>query len=150
MSACGFPSGVGRAFANFSVQRASVSFWAALAGIWYETVSLMLRQDAEGRAARAAMAKLTGTTPESFESQLRTTAIYPTAKDALAYVTGPEIIAAHDRIRTFSFSQGLFGAGAASKDMVGIQFESKTLGDKQNIKLRFDPTFMRMAAEGKL
>jgi len=34
--------------------------------------------------------------------------------------------------------------------MVGIQFESKTLGDKQNIKLRFNPGFMRLAAEGKL
>lgn len=130
--------------------KANPNLGKALAGIWYETVSLMLRQDAEGKAARAAMAKLSGTTPESFESQLKTTAVYPTAKDALAYVTGPDIIAAHDRIRAFSFSQGLFGAGATSQDMVGIQFESKTLGDKQNIKLRFNPGFMRLAAEGKL
>ena len=52
--------------------KANPNLGRALAGIWYETVSLMLRQDAEGRAARAAMAKLTGTTPESFESQLDT------------------------------------------------------------------------------
>jgi hypothetical protein len=32
ISACGLPSAVGRALANFSVQRASVSFCRALAG----------------------------------------------------------------------------------------------------------------------
>jgi NitT/TauT family transport system substrate-binding protein len=34
----------------------------ALAGIWYETMALMKRQDEQGKAARAAMAKLAGTT----------------------------------------------------------------------------------------
>ena len=130
--------------------KANPKLGKALAGIWYETVTLMLRQDAEGKAVRAKMAQLSGTTLESFESQLKTTAIYPTAKDGLAYVTGPDIIAAHDRIREFSFKQGLYGANAGSKDMVGIQFESKTIGDPKNVKLRFNPSFMRLAAEGKL
>ena len=130
--------------------KANPNLGKALAGIWYETVSLMLRQDAQGKAARAMMAKLTGTTSESFESQLATTAMYPTAKDAVAYVTSPDIIAAHERIRGFSFDQGLFGPNSKSKDMVGIQFEGKTLGDPKNVKLRFDPSFMRMAADGKL
>ncbi len=37
-----------------------------------------------------------------------------------------------------------------SKDMIGIQFEGSTLGDANNIKLRIDPSYMWMAAEGKL
>jgi NitT/TauT family transport system substrate-binding protein len=130
--------------------KANPKLGKALAGIWYETVAMMLRKDEQGKAARALMAKLSGTTPESFESQLATTAMYPTAKDAVAYVTSPEIIAAHERIRSFSFDQGLFGPGATSKDSVGIAFEGKTLGDTKNVKLRFDPSFMRMAADGKL
>lgn len=130
--------------------KANPNFAKALAGIWYETVTLMLRQDAEGKAARAMMAKLSGTTPESFEMQLATTAIYPTAADAVAYVTSPAVIEAHEKIRSFSFEQGLFGPAATSKDSVGIQFESKTLGDPKNVKLRFDASFMRMAADGKL
>lgn len=130
--------------------KANPNFGKALAGIWYETVTLMLRQDEEGKKARAMMAKLSGTTPESFESQLATTAMYPTAKDAVAYVTGKDIVQAHERIRGFSFDQGLFGPNATSKDMVGIQFEGTTIGDPKNVKLRFDASFMRMAADGKL
>ena len=33
MSICGLPSAPGRALLNFTVQRASVSFWRALAGL---------------------------------------------------------------------------------------------------------------------
>lgn len=130
--------------------KANPNFAKALAGIWYETVTLMLRQDAEGKAARDMMAKLSGTTPESFEMQLSTTAMYPTAAAAVSYVTSPAVIEAHEKIRSFSFEQGLFGPAATSKDSVGIQFESKTLGDPKNVKLRFDASFMRMAADGKL
>jgi NitT/TauT family transport system substrate-binding protein len=56
-----------------------------------------------------------------------------------------------DQIRTFTFAKGLFGKGAKSKDFVGISFPDGTvLGDKNNVKLRFDATYMKMAAEGKL
>jgi NitT/TauT family transport system substrate-binding protein len=36
-------------------------------------------------------------------------------------------------------------------DAVGIEFAGgKTLGDAKNIKLRFDPSYMQLAADGKL
>ena len=55
------------------------------------------------------------------------------------------------RVRDFSFAQGLFGQGAASADAVGMEFPGgKTLGDKNAITLRFDPTFMQLATDGKL
>ncbi|MGE0652224.1 MAG: lipid kinase, partial [Alphaproteobacteria bacterium] len=42
--------------------------------------------------------------------------------------------------RSFSFDHKLLGPTAKSKDAVGIAFPGgKTLGDKGNIKLRFDP-----------
>jgi NitT/TauT family transport system substrate-binding protein len=45
----------------------------------------------------------------------------------------------------------LFGQGASSANFVGIALPgNKVLGDKSNIKLRFDPSYMLMAAEGKL
>jgi NitT/TauT family transport system substrate-binding protein len=54
-------------------------------------------------------------------------------------------------VRSFSFDHGLLGEGAKSKDAVGIGFAGgKTLGDPKNVKLRFDPTYMKMAADGKL
>ena len=56
-----------------------------------------------------------------------------------------------DAVRQFSFSKGLFGPNAKSVDDIGIEFPGgKVLGNKANVKLRFDPSFMQMAADGKL
>lgn len=123
----------------------------ALAGIWYETITLMQRQDAQGAAARAAMAKLAGSTPASFDAQLSTTHLYATPKEGVEAATAPALITTMTRVRDFSFSKGLFGPGARSPDAIGIAFPAgKTLGNPDNIKLRFDPTFMLLAADGKL
>lgn len=123
----------------------------ALAGIWYETMTLMARQDAEGAAARAAMAKLAGTTPEVFEGQLATTFLYADPKAAVAAMSADSLVTTMTRVRDFSFAQGLFGQGARSADAVGMAFPAgKTLGDTGNIRLRFDPAFMQMAADGAL
>lgn len=123
----------------------------ALAGIWYETMALMQRQDAEGKAARAAMAKLAGTTPELFESQLATTHLYSDPKAAVAATSSPDLITTMTRVRNFSFSKGLFGQGARSANAIGMSFPGgKTLGDANNVTLRFDSRFMQMAADGKL
>ena len=131
--------------------KANPNLGKALAGIWYETMALMARQDAEGEAARAAMAKLAGTTPEAFEGQLATTFLYTDPKAAVAAMASPDLVTTMQRVRDFSFAQGLFGQGARSADAVGMSFPGdKTLGDKNAITLRFDPTFMQLAADGKL
>lgn len=131
--------------------KANPNLGKALAGIWYETMALMARDDAEGKAARAAMAKLAGTTPEAFEGQLATTFLYTDAKAAVAAMESPDLVTTMERVRDFSFAQGLFGQGARSADAVGMEFPGgKTLGDTNAITLRFDPTFMKLAADGKL
>ncbi|MDB5702818.1 MAG: lipid kinase [Sphingomonadales bacterium] len=123
----------------------------ALVGIWYETITLMQRQDAKGKAARAAMAKLAGSTPESFDAQLSTTHLYGTPKEGVAAASAPDLVATMTRVRDFSFSKGLFGLGAKAPDAIGISFPAnKTLGNPANVKLRFDPKFMQFAADGKL
>jgi NitT/TauT family transport system substrate-binding protein len=123
----------------------------ALAGIWYETMQLIQRDDEEGRAARAAMAALAGTTPELFERQLETTYLYADPADAVAATTDEALVETMTRVRDFSFAQGLFGQGARSADAVGMSFPGgRTLGDADNITLRFDETFMQMAADGEL
>ncbi len=131
--------------------KANPNLGKALAGIWYETISLMQRQDAEGAAARAAMAKMAGSTPEAFDAQLKTTHLYGTPQDAVAATSAPALIDTMTKVRDFSFSKGLFGSGAHSPDAIGITFPGgKTLGDPGNVKLRFDPSFMEQAAAGKL
>ncbi|MEJ5979041.1 putative urea ABC transporter substrate-binding protein [Novosphingobium sp. PS1R-30] len=130
--------------------KANPNLGKALAGIWYETVALMQRQDAEGKAARAAMAKLAGSTPENFDSQLSTTFLYADPKAAVAATSAPGLVTTMTQVRDFSFSKGLF-KGASSADAVGMAFPGgKTLGDAQHVTLRFDESFMKLAADGKL
>jgi NitT/TauT family transport system substrate-binding protein len=131
--------------------KANANLGKALVGIWYETIALMQRQDATGAAARAAMAKLAGSTPASFDAQLVTTHLYGTPQAAITAVSGPELVTTMTRVRDFSFSKGLFGPGATAPDAIGMAFPAgKTLGNPANVKLRFDPTFMQLAADGKL
>lgn len=130
--------------------KANPNLGKALAGIWYETVALMQRQDSKGKEARAAMAKLAGTTPESFDSQLSTTYLYTDPKAAVAATSDPALLKTMMQVRDFSFKKGLF-QGASSADAVGMAFPgAKTLGDPGHVMLRFDESFMKMAAEGKL
>ncbi len=130
--------------------KANPDLGKALAGIWYETVALMKRQDAQGKEARAAMAKLAGAKPEDFDSQLGTTFLYTDPKAAVAATSDAGLVTTMTRVRDFSFSQGLF-KGATSADAVGMSFPGgKTLGDPAHVTLRFDESFMKMAADGKL
>lgn len=131
--------------------KANPNLGKALAGIWYETMALMQKQDDAGKAARAAMAQLAGTTPELFEKQLATTYLYADPKAAVAATDSPALITTMTRVRDFSFARGLFGQGASTADAVGMSFPGgKTLGDKAKITLRFDDTYMRAAADGAL
>jgi len=129
--------------------KADPNLGKALAGIWYETLALMAKNDEAGKAAREAMAKLSGTDLAGFEAQLKTTYLYADPKAAEAFMAGPDIVAANDKVRKFSFDNGLFGQGAKSVDDIGIEFAGgKILGNPQNVKLRFDTTYVAAAAGG--
>ena len=131
--------------------KANPDLGMALTGIWYETIGLMQKQDAQGAEARAAMAQLAGSTPAVFDAQLRTTFLYGKPQDAVAAMRAPALTGTMTKVRDFSFSKGLFGPGAKSADAIGIAFPGGgVLGSAGNVKLRFDPSFMEMAAAGKL
>ncbi|MES2490395.1 MAG: putative urea ABC transporter substrate-binding protein [Pseudomonadota bacterium] len=122
----------------------------ALAGIWFETLKLM-QDPVKGKAAREAMAKLSGSSLASFEGQLKTTKMFYTPAEAVNFTTDSKLVKTMDLVRTFSFDHGLLGQGVDSKDVVGIAFPGgATLGDTKNIKLRFDASYMKLAADGKL
>jgi len=122
----------------------------ALVGIWYETIALMKDQTEKGKAAREAMAKLSGTDLAGFEAQLKTTHMYYTPKDGAAFMTSADLPKIMDLVRSFCFEHNLLGDNVKSMDEVGIQTPTKTLGAEKNIKLRFDPSYMELAEQGKL
>jgi NitT/TauT family transport system substrate-binding protein len=77
--------------------------------------------------------------------------MYWTPASAVAATKSPDLVKKNDLVRKFSFDHGLLGEGAKSVDVVGIEFPGGvTLGNKANTKLRFDVSYMQMAADGKL
>lgn len=120
----------------------------ALTGAWFEVMAMMKAQDTK---ALGAMAKAAGTTLPDYQTQLKTTALFATPAEALAFATSPKLPETMKRIATFSFEKGLLGEGARSADAVGVSFPGEVVnGNARNIKLRFDATYLRMAADGKL
>jgi NitT/TauT family transport system substrate-binding protein len=131
--------------------KAPDSLKRALTGAWYDTMKIMSGKDKGANDAIEYMAKFAGATVPEFKAQLATTSMFYGAAEAAAFAAGPEAKKTMDQIRGFTFAKGLFGKGAKSKDFVGIEFPDKSvLGDPKNVKLRFDATYMKMAAEGKL
>lgn len=123
----------------------------ALVGAWYETIALMKDEGAKGKAAREAMAKLSGTDLKGFEAQLKTTRMFYTPAEAVKFTTSAELPKVMDLVRTFCFEHNLLGDNVKSKDAIGIAFPNgKIMGSEKNVKMRFDATYMKMAADKKL
>jgi NitT/TauT family transport system substrate-binding protein len=136
---------------NTAVLKENPDFAKALVGIWYETIAKMNSAGADGKTAKEAMAKASGTDLAGFNSQLASTKLFDKAPDAEAFTKGKTIAATMDRVRKFLFDKALLGKDAKSADAVGIELADKTvLGSKSNVKLRFDATYMDAAAKDKL
>ncbi len=137
--------------ANTALLKESPEFGKALAGAWFETLAVMTKDDATGKAARESMAKASGTDLAGFDAQIKTTKLFVTPAEAYAFVTDKDAKPKFDSVRQFSFEKGLYGKGAKSVDDIGIEFpDGSVLGSKDNIKLRFDASFKKMAVDGKL
>lgn len=123
----------------------------ALTGAWYETMKI-LSPGSPGRAKMiASMARRSGSSAPEFKAQLKTTEMFYDAGKAAAFAESEKMNGAMEFVRTFSFDHGLFGTTTRSKELVGIRFANgSVIGNKNKVKLRFDATYMKMAAEGKL
>jgi NitT/TauT family transport system substrate-binding protein len=136
---------------NSAALKANPNLGKALIGAWYETLAIMFKDDAAGKAAQSSMAKASGTDLAGFASQLATTRMFATPAQAYEFVSGQNLINTMDLVRKFSFEHGILGKGASSVDAVGISFPAgKSLGDARNLKMRFDSTFTKLALDGAL
>lgn len=135
---------------NTGVLKDNPDFAKAMTGAWYETLAIMQSQTTEGKEAREAMAKASGTDLAGFDGQMKTTKLFSTPAEGVKFTTG-DLETIMGRVRTFLFNHGLLGNGAPSADVVGIEFANgKVLGDKGNVKFRFTDSYMKLAEEGKL
>ena len=133
------------------VLRAHPELGKALAGAWYEVMGVMSQGGPEAEAAIAAMAEASGTDADGYNSQLKTTAMYYQPQAAADYATSDEIKEKMNFVRKFCFDQGLLGEGVSSEDAVGVVYPDGTVqGAEDNVKMRFDASYMQMAADGAL
>ncbi|WP_142631557.1 putative urea ABC transporter substrate-binding protein [Raoultella ornithinolytica] len=120
----------------------------ALTGAWFEMMAKMHAGDAQ---ALNAMAADSGTDLAGYQAQLKTTHLFWTAAETLTFISSPELAKTMQRVAQFSFDKGLLGEGAQSADFIGMRFPGDvTVGDSANTRLRFDDSYLKMAAAGQL
>lgn len=136
--------------AKTDVVRTNPEFARALTGAWYEIMEIMSANDEKADEALSSMANAAGTDLDNYKKQLSTTHMYYKAADAVKYCRSEELLKTMSSIAKFSFSHGLLGDSASDSEFVGIETPAGVYGDKNNIRLRFDPSFMEMASEGQL
>ena len=133
--------------ANSEVIKDNPNFAKALVGIWYDVVSSL----ATNVAAKDAMGKASGTDVKGFEEQLATTKLFADPKDAIAFAKSADLKAKSELVSKFLFEKSLLGTTAKGAGAIGIAFPDKTIfGATDNVKFRYDTTYMELAADGKL
>ncbi len=124
------------------------AFGKALTGAWYEVMDLMAEGD---EVALTAMAEASGTDLAGYKAQLATTKMFYTPAEAVEFSKSAELPKTMKFVAEFLFDKGILGEGAPSPEFVGVSFaDGSVYGDSNNVKLRFDPSFMEMAASGSL
>lgn len=122
----------------------------ALTGAWYEVMATMSGNDEKAKAARTMMAKASGTDLAGYDAQLAATKLFSSPTEALMQAQDPNLKLTMQLVSEFSYQHGLLGDSAPGPDFVGVETPAGVYGDKNNIKLRFDPTYMQLAADNKL
>lgn len=135
---------------NTKTLTANPKLGKALTGAWYEIMATMIGNDAAATKALTLMAEASGTDLAGYQAQLASTKMFYQAADALTFTMSAELTSSMQKVSEFSFKHGLLGEGAPDAGFIGIETPAGTYGNKANIKLRFDPSYMALAAKGAL
>jgi len=136
---------------NTKTLEANPALGKALTGAWFEIMAIMSRKGPETDKALESMAKAAGCSLVEYKAQLKTTAMFYEAEKAAAFTDSGELKQKMNFVRQFCFKHGLLGENAANVDVVGIKYPDGTVqGDPKMITFRFDSSYMKLAAQGKL
>jgi NitT/TauT family transport system substrate-binding protein len=126
-------------------------FAKALAGAWYEMMSLM---SAPGPAADKVLTEIaegSGDSLASYKEQLSTTKMFYQPQLAAQFGTSPDMKQKMALVRQFCFDHGLLGKNVGSVDDVAIRYpDGSVQGKADRVRLRFEAAYMEMAAQNKL
>ena len=135
---------------NTEVLAANPALGKALVGAWYEIMGRMSGEGDTAVAAKTFMAEASGADLAGYEAQLASTEMFFTPDAALALTNSEKLVETMKNVAEFSFKHGLLGDGAPDAGFIGIEMPAGTFGNADNVQFRFDPTYMQMAADGKL
>ena len=126
-------------------------FVKAVTGAWYELVAEMSKPAPESDKVLAAIAGVSEDTLAAYKEQLSTTHLFFTPQSAVEMALSSKLKQTMELVRQFCFTHGLLGDKTSSADDVAVQFPDGAIeGKKDRVRLRFDPSYMQMAAGGKL
>jgi NitT/TauT family transport system substrate-binding protein len=126
-------------------------FAKALAGAWYELLGLMSAKSPATDKVLASIAEGSQDSLDSYKEQLSTTKMFYTPQTAVEFGASADLKKNMDLVRKFCFDHGLLGANTKSVDDVAIRYpDSSVQGKADHVRLVFDLSYMKMAAEGKL
>ncbi|MEL7460188.1 MAG: putative urea ABC transporter substrate-binding protein [Pseudomonadota bacterium] len=135
-------------FVNTETLAANPDFGKALTGAWYEVMELMAAGDED---VLTAMAEASGTDLAGYKAQLDSTEMFYDPADAVAFTSDDALKTTMVEVAEFLFDKGILGEGAPSADFVGVEYpDGTTTGDPGFVRMRFDTTYMQMAADGAL
>ncbi|MEQ8268795.1 MAG: putative urea ABC transporter substrate-binding protein [Parvibaculum sp.] len=135
---------------NTQTLKDNPDFAKAMTGIWYETMALMSADDEAATAAKTAMGTASGTDLAGYEAQLAATEMYYTPQDYIAFTEG-DLAKTTTFVTKFLFDHGLLGQDATSPGYIGIELADGTvIGDADNVLLRYNTEYAKLAADGKL
>jgi NitT/TauT family transport system substrate-binding protein len=126
-------------------------FVKALTGAWYELLAQMSQAGPGNDKVLTAIADVSQDSLASYKEQLSTTHMFYTPQAAVEMTLSAQIKKTMELVRQFCFLHHLLGEKTPSADDVAIQFpDSSIQGKKERVRLRFDASYMQMAAGGKL
>lgn len=127
------------------------NFAKALAGAWYEMMSLMSSQGSVADKVLGSIAEGSGDSLASYKEQLSTTKMFYQAHAAASFGKSGDLKQKMALVRQFCFEHGLLGKNIGSVDDVAIRYPDGSVQGKQDrVRLSFDTAYMQMAAESKL
>jgi len=126
-------------------------FAKALAGAWYEMMTMMSAQGPGADKVLQEIAEGSGDTLSSYKEQLGTTKMFYQPQMATQFGKSSELKQKMALVRQFCFDHGLLGKNIGSVDDVAIRYpDGSVQGKKERIRLSFDTAYMEMAAGSKL
>jgi len=126
-------------------------FAKALAGAWYEMMAQMSAKNGAADKTLSAIAEGSQDTLDSYKEQLSTTKMFYTPQSAADFGASADLKQKMALVREFCFEHNLLGNNSKSVDDVAIRYpDGSVQGKADRVRLRFDVSYMQMAAQGKL